>query len=143
MTLKHTVLYADDDVDDIELLKDVFLPYSNNVELVTFANGFQLISYLQNLKTEDASPCLIILDINMPLLDGKETLIEIRNSYRTKEVPVILFTTSSQPRDKEFAFKYNAGFITKPLNYQQLGHIADIFIDYCSDEVKKSIRKVI
>lgn len=76
-------------------------------------------------------------------MNGKETLIEIRNFYRTKEVPVILFTTSSQPRDKEFAFKYNAGFITKPIDYQQLGHIAEIFIDYCSEEVKKSIRKVI
>lgn len=36
MTLKHIVLYAEDDIDDIELLKDIFLPYSNNVELVTY-----------------------------------------------------------------------------------------------------------
>ena len=141
MDLKHTVLYADDDLDDIMLVKDIFQNHSRNVDLVTVKNGAEAISFLNSLSPDDPSPCLVILDINMPVMDGKETLIELRNMRRFKEVPVIMFTTSSLPNDKDFASKYNADFLTKPINYKQMDLIADVFIDNCAEEVKKKIRK--
>ena len=140
MTVTHTVLYADDDLDDIQLLHEVFKHHSKNVHLLTFNDGLQILTYLENLTPEDIAPCLIILDINMPLMNGKETLVQLRKMERYKDVPTIMFTTSSQPRDKEFAFKYNAGFITKPINYKQLDRVADILIDHCAEEVKKKIK---
>jgi FixJ family two-component response regulator len=60
---------------------------------------------------------------------------------RFKDVPVILFTTSSFPIDMPFAKRYNAGFITKPLNNSQMASIANEFIEHCTDEVKKNIRR--
>jgi CheY-like chemotaxis protein len=141
MSVKNIVLYADDDTDDIQLVTEAFLNYSQNVELITVDDGLEALSYLKNLSTDDPAPCLIILDINMPRMDGKEALIKIRQMQRFEDVPSILFTTSSQPRDKDFAEKYNAGFLTKPIDFTQMDIIAAKFIEHCASEVKKDIRK--
>lgn len=138
---KHLVLYADDDKDDITLVEDAFSETADNIELVTAYNGADALNYLYSLTQLDPNPCLIILDVNMPRMDGKETLLRIRQMERFKMIPVVLFTTSSFHQDKHFAEKYNAGFITKPLNTQQMKHITDQFIEHCTDEVKKSLRK--
>lgn len=141
MSAKNIVLYADDDSDDIQLVQDAFYHYSQNVNLVTVEDGLEALSYLKNLATDEPSPCLIILDINMPRMDGKEALVKIRQMGRFSEVPAILFTTSSQPQDQEFAKKYNAGFITKPIDVTQMDIIAGRFIDHCADEIQKDIRR--
>ncbi|MCW3079401.1 response regulator [Segetibacter sp.] len=138
---KNIVLYADDDTDDIQLVREAFSEYSRNVELVTVEDGFEALSFLKNLSSDDPAPCLIILDINMPRMDGKEALVEIRQMKRFEEIPSILFTTSSQKRDKEFAAKYNAGFLTKPIDFSEMDVIARKFIEHCSDEIKKDIEK--
>ena len=99
---KNIVVYADDDSDDLMLVKEAFNNYSDNVDLITLNNGAEALSYLKKSISNDTVPCLIILDINMPKLDGKETLLKIREIERLKTVPVILFTTSSQQIDKKF-----------------------------------------
>lgn len=140
---KNIVLYADDDPDDLELVKDAFSNYANNVEVVTCADGIQALSYVNNLSESDPTPCLIILDINMPLLSGKEVLVRLRETQRFNDIPVVLFTTSSQPSDKTFAQQYKAGFITKPIDTKQMAYIADEFIDHCTEEIKNKIRRQI
>ncbi|WP_018614044.1 response regulator [Segetibacter koreensis] len=138
---KNIVLYADDDIDDLQLIKEAFSPYSNDVELITVTDGLEAIAYLENIPLHQPVPCLIILDINMPRMDGKEALKIIRGINRFKKVPSILFTTSSQTKDKEFAKTYNAGFLTKPIDYNQLDLIAGQFIKHCTDEVKNKVLK--
>ena len=138
---KNIVFYADDDIDDLELVQDAFDQYSENVEVITATDGSKALSYLSNLTHNDTLPCLIVLDINMPVINGKEVLIRLREMDHLQSVPVVLFTTSSQPMDKSFAKKYNAGFITKPIDVKQMAFIADQFIEHCSDEVKNQIRK--
>lgn len=140
---KNFVLYADDDTDDLELVQDAFARYANNVEVVSFMDGISVLSYLQSLSPFDPSPCLVILDVNMPVLNGKETLIKLRQLERFHSVPVVLFTTSSQPVDKNFASRYNAGFITKPLDVKQMEMITDQFIDHCAEEIRTKIRRQI
>lgn len=139
VSTKSVILYADDDVDDLELIKDVFFQHTYAVELVTVSDGMQALSFLKNLPLDKPSPCLVILDINMPKMGGKEALASIRSIDRFKSIPTILFTTSNQPLDQEFAQRFNAGFITKPIEYSQIDLIARKFIEHCSDEVKKQI----
>lgn len=141
MSSKNIVLYADDDYDDLELVRDAFKQHSKNVDLVTVTDGFEVLSFLKNLSPLDAAPCLIILDINMPRLNGKDTLVQLRQMERFKDVPTILFTTSTQPQDKAFAHQYKAGFLTKPIDITQLDLIADQFIQHCTDEIKRNISK--
>ena len=97
-------------------------------------NGVEAVSYLNNLSPSDPAPCLIILDINMPKMNGIEALKQIRKNNRFAKIPAILFTTSSQPLDKKFAAEYKAGFITKPIDAAQMKYIAETFIKYCETE---------
>jgi CheY-like chemotaxis protein len=142
-TPKNVVLYADDDLDDLDLVQDAFALYTKDVEVITARDGSQALSYLSNLSPYDPTPCLIILDVNMPVLNGKEVLVRLREMERFTEVPVVLFTTSSMPADKSFARSYNAGFVTKPLDLNQMEIITERFIEHCAEEVQKKIRKQI
>jgi len=137
---KSLVLYADDDPEDIELISEAFQSYSQNIELLTFPDGIALLNFIEEIDPFHAAPCLFILDINMPRLNGKETLRRLRTLESFSEVPVVLFTTSSLPADAAFARTFNAGFVTKPLHTNQIQLIVDKIIDHCSDEVKKNIR---
>lgn len=138
---KSLVLYADDDPEDIELVSEAFQSYSQNVELLTFPDGIELLKFIETIDPFHASPCLFILDINMPRLNGKETLRRLRRINNFAEVPAVLFSTSSLPADANFAKNFNAGFVTKPLHTNQVHMIIDEIVDHCSDEVKKNIRK--
>ncbi len=139
---KHIVVYADDDPDDIELVEDAFKRYANNVEVIPFRGASQALSYLKNQTDLDPLPCLVILDINMPVMDGKEALMRLRQMERYEAIPVVLFTTSSLPSDEAFAKRYDAGFITKPLGYNQMEIITRQLIDRCSEDTQKKIRRI-
>lgn len=140
---KYVVLYADDDPDDLALVQEAFARFSESVEVVTANDGFEAISFLNSMTAFDVSPCLIILDINMPRLNGKETLKMIRGIHQFADTPVVLFSTSSMPLDKEYATRYQAGYITKPLDARQIERIAETFVGYCSEEIKKGIQRPI
>jgi len=138
---KNIVLYADDDMDDLELVSDAFHRYAKNVEIITVKDGSQALAYLKNLGEDDPAPCLIILDINMHMISGKDVLSRIRQMDRFESIPVVLFTTSSLPQDAAFAKRYDAGFVTKPLDYGQMEYITGQFIDHCTEEIQRNIRR--
>src|SRR5687768_8559794 len=117
---KYFVFYADDDPDDLELVEESFSKYSQNVEVLTASDGGKALSFISSLPEDHPPLSLIILDINMPEINGKDLLIKIRQLPRFADVPAVFFTTSTQPLDKIFANKYGAGFVTKPLNLKQM-----------------------
>jgi len=141
ITTRHIVLYADDDADDLMLMQLAFDDYAANVEVVTACDGKEALLYLKNLSPADAAPCLIILDVNMPRMNGKEALKAIRSLKRFENTPIVLFTTSSFLPDKTLAEEFTAGFMTKPLEAKEMQVIAAQFVEHCSDEVKKNIQK--
>jgi CheY-like chemotaxis protein len=143
MPPKYVVLYADDDPDDLLLVQESFVQYTSNVQVVTARDGIEALHYLENLRPFDPAPCLIILDINMPRMTGKEALKRIRTLERFTDIPVVLFTTSCYSVDKKFAEEYKAGFITKPIDVKQMAFIADEFMTHCTDDIKKNIQKKI
>jgi len=138
---RHLVLYADDDKDDIRFVEEAFSENVLNVEIVAVENGQKAVDYLDHLSVLDPNPCLIILDINMPRMNGKEALLRIRQMDRFRNTPVVLFSTSSLPQDRQFAAKHAAGFITKPLDSRQMQRITDQFIEHCSDEIRRNIQR--
>lgn len=139
---KNLVLYADDDNDDIQLVRDAFSNYSQSIELLTFEDGSDLLNYLNELNSLETIPCLIILDINMPRKNGKEVLRELRDMSDFEEVPVVLFSTSTLPSEMSFAKSFGAGYVTKPLFTKQIHQLVDQMLEHCSDEVKGNFKKL-
>jgi len=135
---KHLVLYADDDMDDIALVKDAFTDYAD-IELKTFPDGQELLNYVR-CQAGNVKPCLVMIDINMPKINGKEVLKELRNINEYEDVPVVLFSTSTLPSEAAFAASFNAAFVVKPLYYDHLSSVAERLIEHCTDEVKKRIK---
>ena len=137
MATKHTILYADDDPDDLFIVTQAFKDFDNSIRIVHAQNGQEALQHLQKLEQQKVYPCLIILDINMPGMNGKDALVRIKQSDTHKDIPVVLFTTSSSSLDKEFARKWGANFITKPLAYDELEELAKTFVNLCDFEVSK------
>ncbi len=140
---KNLVLYADDDADDRMFVKEAFEEHTINVELITTKDGVETISFLEKSLINKVIPCLIILDINMPRMNGKQTVQKIKEIKELEHVPIILFSTSSQQMDKEFASNYKIGFLTKPIDYTEMEKVINHFFEYCSDQTKAEIRKLV
>lgn len=125
---KYTILYAEDDLDDLLLVEQVFHSFSEDFEIEHAANGLEALELLTKAKDKDALPHLIILDINMPMVDGREALIKIKTSDELKHIPIIIFSTSNSEIDKLFADKWKVYFYTKPLAYDELKLMVKEFI---------------
>ena len=135
MPAKHTIFYAEDDLDDLFIVKQAFQTYDGTIKLMHANNGLEALEMLQRLDDKDTLPCLILLDINMPGMDGRETLIRIKQDDRLKHIPAAMFSTSSSSLDKEFAAKWNASFFTKPLVYSEMEKMVDTFIAICEHSI--------
>ncbi|HUC82960.1 MAG TPA: response regulator [Flavisolibacter sp.] len=138
---KSLVLYADDDPDDLDLVKEAFSIYAYAVDLKTFKDGVELLKEVSTMDPYSPLPCLIILDINMPRMNGKEVLHRLRNMRGYENVPIVLFSTSTLPSEREFARSFGAGFITKPLYTEQIHLLIEQMLDHCSDELQERLKR--
>jgi DNA-binding response OmpR family regulator len=136
-TEKHSILYAEDDPDDLFIVQQAFEIFDAEIELIHAPDGFQTLKCLDEMQAEKRLPCLIILDINMPGMNGREALIEIRQSDTFKTIPTVLFTTSSSESDRLFAQEWGAAFITKPIIFDELKELARNFVQMCSHGTEK------
>lgn len=136
MVSKHTIVYAEDDMDDVFMVQQAFEQH-DHIKVIHAPNGSEALLVLEEMLTDNKKPCLVILDINMPVLNGKETLLRIKNHDELNDIPVVLFTTSSSLHDKTFAEQWAAELIVKPLHYSDLESIARQFVDKCNFEINK------
>lgn len=133
-SLKNTILYAEDDIDDFESVKEVAEQLSEHHELVNARNGAEAIRYLES--NAGKPPCLVILDLNMPVMDGKEVLNWIKSHEEFNQLPVMVFTTSSREEDVKLCQRNSCTFFRKPTLYRDLLHIVQTMLQMC--EVRKS-----
>ena len=120
MKTKDYILIVDDDADDREILKDAFINTTQGKEFVFIDNGEKLLSFLDE-NGANGLPSLILLDLNMPGKDGRETLREIKANKELAHIPIIIFTTSSSSRDKLTCYTLGANcFLTKPDTFNKL-----------------------
>ena len=90
MEKKH-ILWADDDMDDLMLMRHVLKDIGQEYNIKEVSNGQEAIDYLEAGKKADTLPCLIILDMNMPVLNGKETLSLIKKDETLSDIPLVFF----------------------------------------------------
>jgi CheY-like chemotaxis protein len=116
-----TVLYAEDDFDDFNMLVEVVQSINPDIQCVNARNGVEAIEFLENA---DLLPDYIFLDINMPMMDGKACLKFIKKDERFKNIPVIVFTTSNSVKDMELCKELGAEeYLQKPNTIQKTTEI--------------------
>jgi CheY-like chemotaxis protein len=124
--LAMTILVADDDPDDRALARDAFHEADVRNRLDFVEDGEELLAYLRHQgRYADAqafpAPGLILLDLNMPRLGGREALAEIKSDPALRHIPIVVMTTSTA--DEDVAASYQSGsnsYITKPASFQSL-----------------------
>ncbi|MDA1190331.1 MAG: response regulator [Candidatus Poribacteria bacterium] len=130
------VLYAEDDDEDRLLVESAFRRSDLEVDLRFVADGEQLIDYLHrrgDYATPEAAPRpeLILLDLNMPRLDGRSALVEIKKSPDLRTIPVIVLSTSTSPLDIGDAYDQGANsYVTKPSAFQDLKDVVQAIERY-------------
>lgn len=113
------ILLVEDNLGDILLTTEALEERKLVNKISTVRNGKEALDFLfkENQYQNAESPDLILLDINIPLLSGHEVLHKIKSDDRTKEIPVIILTTSSAEKDVQLSYKNHANcFITKPVD---------------------------
>ena len=123
-------MYAEDDLDDFESLEEALRQLTDQFKLAHAKNGREAVLSLQHDFAENL-PCLIIIDLNMPVMDGKEMLVWIKQEERYKHIPVMVFTTSSREEDIRLCQTYQCTFFRKPTLYRDLLHVAQTMLDMC------------
>ena len=136
------ILIADDDEDDRDMIRDALKESRllNNLHCVK--DGEELMDYLHHRgKFEDQIknplPGLILLDLNMPRMDGREALREIKTDPHLRQIPVIVLTTSQAEEDifRTYELGVNS-FITKPVSFEDLVKVIKTLGNYWFDIVE-------
>jgi CheY-like chemotaxis protein len=128
VTAKPIILYAEDDLDDFDSIKEALDQLSDQQILLHAKNGEEAVSFIEHATI---LPCLIVLDLNMPVMDGKEVLqwLKERDTYR--RIPIMVFTTSSREVDIKLCQRNDCTFFRKPTLYRDLLHVAQTMLQMC------------
>lgn len=118
------ILIAEDDDGHAELIQSALVESGICNEINRFSNGAEIWDFLcnpQNQKANNHKHYLLLLDINMPKMDGIEVLRLIKSDNKLKEIPVIMLTTTDDPREVEKCYQIGCNnYITKPVGFANL-----------------------
>lgn len=132
MSLRN-FLVVDDDCDDTELFAEALEAVDASTSCLNATHGKDALDKLQ--KKEIKKPDLIFLDINMPVMNGWQFLSKIKESDSLKEIPVIMYSTSSTRSDIKTAMSSGAlCFFTKPESFRQLKKIVQIVVQHMNND---------
>lgn len=121
MTKKPYILIADDDQEDRFLIEIAFKEIGSCEDIIMVENGVQVMNHLNAIIEGDGLPALIVLDLNMPVLSGIDTLLQLKSNKRYKNIPVIIHSTSMYEVEKDRCLKMGAvDFIKKPVSFDQM-----------------------
>jgi CheY-like chemotaxis protein len=127
-------LYADDDPDDQSWVTDACRATGSRMDIRFVQNGKQALNYLQDCAAHEL-PVLIVLDLNMPELDGRQALQRIKANERYREIPVVIVTTSSNLIDQEICRRLGANlYLTKPDTHTEWQNIIRQLEPFCGFE---------
>ena len=124
------ILIAEDDIDDRMLLQTAFeeTGVQNRIEFV--GNGCELLEFLDK-DDKPVYPQFILLDLNMPKKDGRETLKEIKQHPIFKKIPVVIFTTTKNEAEINRCYELGANtYVVKPDSFESLRKIAAALSEY-------------
>jgi CheY-like chemotaxis protein len=122
----RVILLADDDPDDVRMTRRALVENQLGDEVYTVGDGEELLDFLNHRgkftpPALSPRPALVLLDLNMPKMDGREALAGIRSDPKLRRIPVVVMSTSAAERDIDRAYDIGANsFISKPITLAEL-----------------------
>jgi len=124
------ILVVDDSPEDIRLIRDAFSLWKSNRHVQAFLTGTEALDFF-NSGSHGNLPDLILLDWNLPGVKGEHVLERLKSDQRLRNIPVVIFTSSSAPTDRLRAAELRADrFITKPLDIDEFFNVIAALEDF-------------
>jgi CheY-like chemotaxis protein len=142
--LHEPLLVVEDSNEDFRMLQRLMRRMSVQNPIHRCTNGDEVLEFLyqqgsdahskgENLPNSKVAlrPSVILLDLNLPGIDGRDILDRLKQDKSFKEIPIVVFTTSSNPKDIELCYQKGAnGYLVKPMDAQELKKTIQAFVDY-------------
>jgi CheY-like chemotaxis protein len=125
------ILHVDDDPDDRFLVSDAISNIDPSIIVQEAENGLKAIELLRKAKITGELPSLVILDFNMPMMNGMETYKEIRKHPEFCNIPFVLLTTFNSKREDDYWENENVATFTKPATFNELTKSLKKILSYC------------
>jgi CheY-like chemotaxis protein len=133
------ILLVEDSPGDVRLTLEAFRLVNSDIALHVAADGLAAMAYLSKAApfTEAFRPDLILLDLNLPKMDGREVLLRIKQNPSLKTIPVIILSTSESEADIAHSYQLQANcFVTKPVEYDVFESLVQSISDFWLTKVK-------
>jgi CheY-like chemotaxis protein len=118
MNNNYHLVIVDDDLEDHLILEEYFRICGLQGSVKFLQNGQDAIDYLQEVSDNSLLPKLIVLDLNMPILNGTQTLLQIKRNLRYKDIPIMILSTSENENEKRKCLSFGAiEYLVKPTTY--------------------------
>ena len=133
---RRPLFIIEDSDEDFAALKRAIVKTRNNLPIYRCEHGDEALDFLyREGEYKDATlsprPSLIILDLNLPGTDGREVLAEVKQDRELKTIPIVIFSTSSNPRDITACYGQGvSGYMVKPMNNKHFTQLVQTFLDY-------------
>ena len=133
--LTQPLLVIEDSDEDFEAFGRIIRRLSVDRQIYRCTTGDQALDFLyrtgEYANAIAPRPGVVLLDLNLPGTDGREVLEQIKQDKSLKSIPVVIFTTSSNPRDIEACYQYGVnGYIIKPVDVNELKRTIQVFLSY-------------
>lgn len=131
---RRFILIAEDDADDRYLMKTALEETGITEDVEYVENGVEVLNYLESIKAENADqhfPKFILLDLNMPKMDGREVLKKIKSNDLYRKIPVIVFSTTKNQMEVKRCYDLGANtYVVKPVSYDTLVETIRVICSY-------------
>jgi CheY-like chemotaxis protein len=136
-----TIYLIDDDMDDVELFREALQEVDPSISLLYANDGHEAVRNLTEQK--NVLPDLIFLDISMPVFSGLQCLAFFKKDEKLKDLPVIMYTTSSQEREIRTAKELGAsGFVTKPNDFKHLKRMLALILGTPVEQLPAALQRI-
>lgn len=127
----RTIIFGEDDIDDIDFLKETFSVLDNSFDLLFIDKGRKLLAMLEALADNEL-PCLLVLDYNIPELNGAEILEHLKLNDRYNSIPKIIWSTSGSDTYKNKCLELGAvDYVIKPDNVKDFVETVRFMLTFC------------
>jgi CheY-like chemotaxis protein len=130
------LLVVEDSNEDFKMLRRLMRRMDVQNPIYRCTSGDEVLEFLHRVGNYEnpnvaPKPSVILLDLNLPGIDGREVLARLKQDQSFRGIPIVVFTTSSNPRDIELCYQRGAnGYLIKPMDMNELQKTMQAFVDY-------------